>query len=227
MSHKTRPHKLRRQIYSRRSRSSWTKLSRRRSVLIFASGIFVWFLILSRLFFIQVLKGAEYKRIALRQHQQHIKLEAKRGIIYDRNGKELVINLPVESFFAIPESVKNPDQVARVFSLSNSSYSQIKKNLRTPKNFVWLKRKMEKEESQKIKQRKLEGVWALNETKRYHLYGDLAGEVLGFTDIDNKGLAGVEYQYDQHLKGKGGEGIFQRDGHRSSYRCSGSRSIGY
>lgn len=220
MSHKTRPHKLRRQIYSRRSRSSWTKLSRRRSVLIFASGIFVWFLILSRLFFIQVLKGAEYKRIALRQHQQHIKLEAKRGIIYDRNGKALIINLPVESFFAIPESVKNPDQVARVFSLSNSSYSRIKKNLRTRKNFVWLKRKMEKEESQKIKQRKLEGVWALNETKRYHLYGDLAGEVLGFTDIDNKGLAGVEYQYDQHLKGKDGEGIFQRDGHRNSYQIA-------
>jgi cell division protein FtsI (penicillin-binding protein 3) len=220
MSHKTRPHKLRRQLYSRRSRSSWTKLSRRRSVLIFALGIFVWFLILSRLFFIQVLKGAEYKRIALKQHQQHIKLEAKRGIIYDRNGKELVINLPVESFFAIPESVKNIDQVARVFSLSNSSYSQIKKNLRTRKNFVWLKRKVEKEESQKIKKRKLEGIWALNETKRYHLYGDLAGEVLGFTDIDNKGLAGVEYQYDQHLKGKDGEGIFQRDGHRSSYQIA-------
>ncbi|MCK4403554.1 MAG: transpeptidase family protein [candidate division Zixibacteria bacterium] len=183
-------------------------------------GTLVWLLILFRLFYFQVLKGAEYTKIALRQHRQHIKLEAKRGIIYDRNGKELVINLPVESFFAIPESVKNPDQVAKAFSLSRSSYTQIKKNLRTRKNFVWLKRKMEKEESQKIKQRKLEGVWALNETKRYHLYGDLAGEVLGFTDIDNKGLAGVEYQYDQHLKGKDGEGIFQRDGHRNSYQIA-------
>lgn len=220
MSHKTRPHKLRRLPSQRRNRSSWKGLSRRRSVLIFASGIFVWLLILSRLFFIQVLKGAEYKKIALRQHQQHIKLEAKRGIIYDRNGKALIINLPVESFFAIPESVKNIDRVARAFNPSNSSDSQIKKSLRTRKNFVWLKRKVEKEESQKIKKRKMEGVWALNETKRYHLYGDLAGEVLGFTDIDNKGLAGVEYQYDQYLRGKDGEAIFQRDGHKNSYQIA-------
>ncbi len=211
---------MRRPSSKRRSRSRWIKLSRRRSVLIFTLGFFVWLLILSRLFFIQVLEGTEYKKIALRQHRQHIKLEAKRGMIFDRNGKALVINLPVESFFAIPESVKNVDQVARAFSSFHSSYAQIKKNLLTQKNFVWLKRKVEKEESQKIKKRKLEGVWVKNETKRYHLYGDLAEEILGFTDIDNRGLAGVEYQYDQYLKGKDGEGIFQRDGHRNSYQIA-------
>ncbi len=220
MSHKTRPPKLRRPPSYRRSRSSWTKFSRGRLVLIFALGVFVWLLIFSRLFFIQILKGAEYKKIALRQYRQHIKLEAKRGTIYDRNGKELVINLPVKSFFAIPESVGNPDQVARAFSSSNSSYSQIKKNLRTRKNFVWLKRKVEKEESQKIKKRKLEGVWAKNETKRYHLYKDLAEEVLGFTDIDNRGLAGVEYQYNQYLASNDGKAIFQRDGKRNSYQIA-------
>lgn len=220
VSHKARKNKSCRRLSGRPSRSRWTKLSRRRSVLIFALGIFVWLLILSRLFFIQVLKGEEYRNIALRQHQQHIRLQAKRGIIYDRKGKELVINLPVESFFAIPESVKNINQVAKAFSSSRSGYSQIKNNLRKRKNFVWLKRKVENEESHKIKQRKLEGVWAKNETKRYNLYGDLAKEVLGFTDIDNVGLAGVEYQYDQYLKGKDGEGIFQRDGHRNSYQIA-------
>jgi cell division protein FtsI/penicillin-binding protein 2 len=66
----------------------------------------------------------------------------------------------------------------------------------------------------------LEGIWALNETKRYRLYGDLAGEVLGFTDIDNKGLAGLEYQYDPYLRGKDGETIFQRDGHKNSYQIA-------
>jgi len=220
MNHRRRQKKARRRISQRRRRSNWTKLSSKRAGLIFALGIFVWLLILSRLFFIQVLNGAEYKKIALRQHQLHIKLQAKRGIIYDRKGKELIINLPVESFFAIPESLKNIHQVAKTFSSSHSSYGQIKKNLLTRKNFVWLKRKAEKEESRKIKQRKLEGVWAKNETKRYNLYGDLAEETLGFTDIDNCGLAGVEYQYDQYLKGKDGEGIFQRDGQRNSYQIA-------
>jgi len=220
MSHKTKPNRFCRKPSHRRSRSSWIKLSRRRSGLVFVLGIFVWLLIFSRLFFIQVLKGTEYKKIALRQHQRHIKLEAKRGIIYDRNGKALVINLPVESFFAIPESVKSPNQVAKAFSSSNSNYKQIKEDLRTRKHFVWLKRKVEKRESHTIKQRKLEGVWAKNETKRFHLYGDLAEEILGFTDVDNRGLAGVEYQYDQYLAGKDGKAIFQRDGHRNSYRIA-------
>ncbi|UCB53393.1 MAG: hypothetical protein JSV10_04770, partial [Candidatus Zixiibacteriota bacterium] len=220
MSREARARGGRRPNRRRRVRSRWTRLSRRRSVTIFALGGLIWALILSRLFFIQVLKGAEYKEIARRQQRLNIRLEAKRGTICDRNGGALVINLPVESFFAIPESVTNKDQVARTFSCSKSSFNQIKEKLNTKKNFVWLRRKVEKKESQRVKQRKLDGVWAKYETKRYNLYGDLAEEVLGFTDIDNRGLAGVEFRYDQHLRGKDGEGVFQRDGHRNSYRIS-------
>lgn len=204
----------------RRARSALTKLSRRRSVTIFALGSLVWALILSRLFFIQVLKGEEYKKIAQGQQQLHIKLEAKRGTICDRNGKALVINLPVESFFAIPESVTNTEQVARTFGCSASHSDVLREKLKTKKNFVWLQRKVEKKEGQRIKQKKLDGVWAKYETKRYHLYDNLAEEVLGFTDVDNRGLAGVEFRYDQELRGKDGEGVFQRDGHRNSYRIS-------
>lgn len=220
LSHKTksrRPHRL---FPRRPQRVRPTRLSRGRSAAIFGLGSLLWLLILSRLFFIQVLKGAEYKNIALRQHQQHIVLQAKRGVIYDREGRELVINLPVESFFAIPESVKNVNQVVRAFRSSGHGYGEIKKNLATRKNFVWLKRKVEQAESQKIKRKNLQGVWVINETKRYHLYGDLADEILGFTDIDNRGLAGIEYQYDQYLAGKNGKAIFQRDGQRNSYQIA-------
>jgi cell division protein FtsI (penicillin-binding protein 3) len=212
--------KRRRPNRRRRVRSGWTRLSKRRSVTIFALGSLIWALILSRLFFIQVLKGAAYKKIAQRQQQLHIQLDAKRGAIYDRNGRALVINLPVESFFAIPESVTNADQVARAFSSSRPGFHEIKQKLKTKKNFVWLRRKVEKKESQRVKQSKLDGVWAKCETKRYNLYGDLAEEVLGFTDTDNRGLAGVEFRYDRDLRGRDGEGIFQRDGHRNSYRIS-------
>ncbi len=213
-------YQLRRLPSGRHRPSSLNRFSRGRTSHIFALGIIVWLLILSRLFFIQVIKGTEYKKIATKQHQQHIKLEAKRGIIYDRNGKALVINLPVESFFAIPESVKNPDQVAKAFSSSGLGNDQIKRRLKERKRFVWLKRKVEVKESERIKRRRLEGVWTIDETKRYHLYGDLAEEVLGFTDIDNRGLAGVEYQYDRYLAGKDGKAIFQRDGHRNSYKIA-------
>ena len=188
-------------------------------------GMFFWLLILSRLFYFQVLKGDEYKKIALKQHQLHIKLEANRGLIYDRNGKLLTVNLPVESFFAIPESVRNINLVARTFAgSSNSIFKRLKYYLKTDSNFVWLKRRVKKKESQRIKSRldegKPGGVWVLNETKRYYLNGEIAKDVLGFTDIDNKGLAGVEFQYDKELSGKDGKAIFQRDGRRNSYQIT-------
>jgi cell division protein FtsI (penicillin-binding protein 3) len=187
---------------------------------VFALGCLVWVLVFSRLFFIQVLKGTEYKEVSSGQHQRHIKLEAKRGEIRDRKGRNLVINLPVESFFAIPESVKSVEAVARVFSWSDSSYSRLKTDLRTRENFVWLRRRVEKEESRRLKDYNLRGVWTMSDTKRYCLYGDLAREVLGFTDVDNRGLAGVELQYDSPLRGEDGETVLQRDGHRNSYQMA-------
>ena len=221
MSGNVKPKRSRRQFLQRQTQARLKELIKRRSILAFVLGSLVWLLIILRLFYIQVLKSAEFKKIAINQHQLHIKLDANRGVIYDRKGKALVINLPVESFFAIPESVKNIDLIASAFSRSsNSSFTQLKQSLTTRKHFVWLKRKVEKDESQKIKERKLEGVWAKNETKRYHLYGDLAEEVLGFTDTDNRGLAGIEYEYDPYLRGKEGNAIFQMDGHQNYYQIT-------
>jgi cell division protein FtsI (penicillin-binding protein 3) len=203
----------------------WTKTTKRRGAAVFLIGMSFWLLIVYRLFYFQVLKGEEYKKIALEQHQLHIKLETKRGLIYDRNGELLTLNLPVESFFAIPESVKNINLVARTsFGFSRPAFRKLVHSLKTDSNFVWLKRKVEKKESERIKSRlvkeKVGGVWVLNETKRYYLNGEVGKDVLGFTDIDNKGLAGVELQYDQELSGKEGEAIFQRDGHKNSYQLT-------
>jgi cell division protein FtsI (penicillin-binding protein 3) len=201
-------------------RRDWSQLPRRRSASVFALGCLVWVLVFSRLFFIQVLKGTEYKEVSSAQHQRHIKLEAKRGEIRDRKGRNLVINLPVESFFAIPESVRSVEAVAKTFSWSDSSYGRLKTELRTKENFVWLRRRVEKEESRRFKDYNLQGVWSMGDTKRYCLYGDLAREVLGFTNVDNRGLAGVELQYDNPLRGEDGETVLQRDGHRNSYQIA-------
>lgn len=198
----------------RRRQARWTKTTKRRGAFVFLMGVLFWLLILSRLFYFQVLKGDQYENIASKQHQRHIKLEANRGLIHDRNGRLLTVNLPVESFFAIPESVKNANQVARAFaSSSDAAFRKLKCRLKTGSSFVWLKRKVEKKESQKTKSRlgegKLKGVWVLNETKRYYLHGKLAEDVLGFTDVDNKGLAGVEFQYDTELSGNDGKLCFK------------------
>jgi len=193
---------------------------KRRSIILFLLTILFTLVIFLRLFYLQVLKGEQIQRIATRQQEVCLKLEAKRGVIYDRNLKLLAFNLPVESFFGVPYSISSKNQVAKRFSrLTHKSYANIESSLKQEgRKFVWLKRKCEKDEAEKIKNWHLKGVYVQEETKRSYPYFPLARDLTGFVDIDNKGLAGIEYQYNQLLKGEEGEGIFQKDGWGNSYQ---------
>ncbi|HVP37402.1 MAG TPA: penicillin-binding protein [Terriglobales bacterium] len=196
-----------------------TELRRRTTVLFLLAVLFV-LAVLLRVFQLQVVKSSQIQKLALRQQEVCLKLEAKRGVIYDRNMEVLAFNLPSESFFAVPESVSNKSLVADRFSgLTEKSGLEIKGSLcQEGKRFVWLKRKCEEEEADKVKSWNLKGVYVQAETKRSYPYYPLACDMLGFTDIDNKGSAGVEYQYNQFLSGKDGKGIFQKDAWGNSYQ---------
>ena len=193
---------------------------RRRSTVLFLLAVFFTLAVLLRVFQLQVVKSAQIQKLALRQQEVCLKLEARRGVIYDRNMKILAFNLPAESFFAVPESVANKSLVANRFSaLSEKSDQEIKGSLcQDGKRFVWLKRKCEKEEAEKVKSWRLKGIYVQEETKRSYPYYPLACDLIGFTNIDNKGSAGVEYQYNQFLSGKDGKGIFQKDAWGNSYQ---------
>ena len=121
---------------------------KRRSTVLFLLAVLFILTVLLRVFQLQVVKSAQIQKLALRQQEVCLKLEAKRGVIYDRNMKILAFNLPAESFFAVPESVTNKGLVANRFSaLSEKSDQEIKGSLcQDGKRFVWLKRKCEKEE---------------------------------------------------------------------------------
>jgi len=195
-----------------------SKGDRIRVFLVLFLGIFVWGIIVFRLFSIHVLSHQRYKKIALGQHLIRMSLEAKRGVVYDRNMEVLAFNLPTQSFFAVPNQIKEKNSVAKRFShLLDCSENKIKSRLKTKKKFVWLKRKTEKKESEKILSWNLEGIFFRSEIKRYYPNYPLAQDVLGFCDIDNRGLAGVEYHYNQFLSGTNGEGIFLRDALGNSY----------
>lgn len=201
---------------------------KRLSFIIFL-GCFFWLIFVVRLFYLQVAKSEEYKKIALNQHQLKMKLEAKRGVIYDRNLQVLAFNLPTRSFFAVPGEIKNLNLTSkRISSITREPEKEIKNRLfeashpkggkEKRKLFVWIKRKTEKDEEKKLSSLGLLGIYSMNETKRYYPYYPLARDVLGFTDIDNQGLAGVEYYHNRVLKGVDGEGAFLRDALGNSYR---------
>jgi cell division protein FtsI (penicillin-binding protein 3) len=172
-----------------------------------------------RLFQIQVIDGREYQDLARRQYEQQTELPASRGIVYDRNGNVLISNTQFVSFAADPLIIgDNVTAVARRFSsVFGKSPAHYAERIRNGRRFVWLERRVSPDYLTRVNPKEIEGVMMIQEPKRLYHYGALAREVLGTTDIDNTGIAGIELEYDAQLRGRNGYMIMQRDGKMRAY----------
>ncbi len=113
--------------------------SKKRVRVVFALGIVFWLILIARLFYIQVWRADFYQQKAQRQTVLTIQLPAERGIIYDRNGEQLTLNLPCESFFAVPDSIRNPDVTAsRLSPLLRKPASELKQDFSKKTQFSWI-----------------------------------------------------------------------------------------
>lgn len=195
-------------------------LSRPRFLMLKFFFVAFFVVVAIRLINIQLIDSKKYKEIAKKQYEKKFVLPAIRGNIYDRNDNILVSNTMYVSFAADPKIVGNSKQkVAETFShffkkpasfyLSKLHEKDEEENL---KRFVWLERRVNPEMAKRIKLDKLEGVVVINEPKRLYHYDELASTLLGFTNIDNVGISGIEFQYDGEMKGTDGFVVMQRDG---------------
>ncbi len=185
-------------------------------VLVLKICLLVFFaIVVLRLVQIQVVESPKYQEIARKQYEAKVPLPAARGNIFERNGKILVSNSTFVSFAADPKVVRGDvalvaDRFSRVFGKSREEY---RSKLTTPqRRFVWLERLVNPATSSKIRAADFEGVVQLDEPKRLYHYDHVAGQILGFTGIDNNGLSGIELQCDELLSGTNGYVVMQRDG---------------
>jgi cell division protein FtsI/penicillin-binding protein 2 len=197
-----------------------TSLSRSR-FLILKLFFAVFFGVISfRLVKIQVIDAGMYKDLARKQYERSFVLPSTRGNIYDRNGNVIVSNTILLSFAADPKIIgDHQEYVAEIFShiFGKPSSFYLAKLRETDgdqneRRFVWLERRVNPDIGRRIEMAKLEGIVAINEPKRLYHYDELAGALLGFTNIDNKGISGIELQYDNEMKGINGSVVMQRDG---------------
>ncbi len=161
---------------------------------------------------LQVLSRDPALTLARKQHQAAFMLLPRRGKILDAKEKELSENVDAESVYVRSKNVENPIE----FSKKLSSYLDVSREeilamLLSGKPFVWLKRLAEPELIAKLKAGNLVGIDFIEEPKRVYPNGYLAGQVLGFTNIDSKGIEGVEYYLDDLLAGKPGKIIVMKD----------------
>jgi cell division protein FtsI/penicillin-binding protein 2 len=193
-------------------------LSRPRLLLLKLCLAVFFVVVAARLVKIQVVDSGKYKALARKQYERLFVLPATRGNMYDRNGNAIVSNTRFVSFAADPKIVGDSiDRVAetfsRVFDKPQSYYSEkLRETGADEKRFVWLERRVRPEIARRIEAAKLTGIVTMNEPKRLYHYDELASALLGFTNIDNTGIAGLELQYDDQMKGVNGSVVMQRDG---------------
>lgn len=189
-----------------------SKEKKERITFLFILFIIFYFLLIYRLYNIQVIQSNKFEEIAQQEHLTSLSIEGERGNIYDRNLKKLVVNVNIQSLFAIPPKIENPRETALKISLIlNLETKEVLDKLNQKRPFVWIKRKLNETEVEEIKKLNLEGLDFLKESKRFYPKKYLASNLMGFVGIDNQGLEGLELFFDQELKGLPGLVVLERD----------------
>src|SRR5215467_4948294 len=171
-----------------------------------------------RLFFLHVVHSADYKQRAERQQQRTLDLSPRRGVIYDRNGNELAVSVKVDSVFAVPDEIQNLDRTAKTLSaLVGVPKKELIDKLASQRLFVWVKRKLNADQAAAVRNAKLPGIYFQKEDMRYYPKRELASHVLGYVDIDEKGLGGLEYRYNDSIRGDPGRVLVMTDARGRSF----------
>ena len=181
-------------------------------VLIWSVVIFV------KLLDLQVFKAEEYRAEAARQIFGFRKLIGRRGDVLDRQLRELAVSLPVRSLSANPGHIENLSEVTRQLApLIGMEEEQIFDRLEADRVHVYLKRHLDTEVSEAIREMELKGIYLERESKRFYPANELAGQILGFVGMDGHAWSGVELEYNANLKGASDQVELSLDARRRSF----------
>ena len=171
------------------------------------------------LFVIQVIMGPRLQRSALNQWTRTTVISAARGEILDRTGRVLATNGNVYKVVIWPKRMENLAQSEReriaseLSSLLDLDYDLVlRRCTSTQYHEIVLKRQIDLETRDAVNALKLgSGVGTAADSKRYYPMGSLLSQVIGFTNVDNKGQAGLELARDEFLAGTDGKQVAETD----------------
>jgi cell division protein FtsI (penicillin-binding protein 3) len=185
--------------------------------LYFLAGIlFLWIAaICFRLVRLQVVKHDEFVQRAQRQQNRSLPIEPPRGNIYDRNGYALAMSVDVDSVFAVPSEIHDPENTANLLSkVLDLDAQDVLARLKMAKPFVFIKRKIDQETANRVRELNLQGIHFRKEPKRFYPKRELAAQVLGYVGMDDEGLGGLERVFDDDLRGIPGRDLISVDARR-------------
>src|SRR5713101_1082908 len=175
-------------------------------LLIVASLAALWMVAAAgRLAYLQLFCYSDYLARALRQQRHIVQISPKRAPIYDRNLLPLAMSIEVDSCFAVPSEIADQEMAARLLAGAlGIPQSVVEERLASSNSFAWVERKLSPEKTRRVAALNLKGIYFQKENQRFYPKRELAAHVLGYVDIDEKGLAGVEYELNDQIRTKPG-----------------------
>jgi cell division protein FtsI (penicillin-binding protein 3) len=142
-----------------------------------------------------------------------------RGLITDRNGQQLAVSVPVRAIWADPKKIAEGSGFSdkrrwqALAEVLGQDVSELVAKVDDPtKRFVYLQRQVSPAMADYVDQLNLDGIYLRNESRRYYPTGEVSAHVIGFTNVDDEGIEGIEKLYDDWLTGTPGTRQIRRDG---------------
>lgn len=187
----------------------------KRLVVLFVVFLLTFGAMAARLVMLQVVQAPAYAKLASSQRQTVIEYPARRGAIFDREGEPLAISVDLQTICVDPSMVEDArGAAAELAPILGMEPVEIEGKLLGTfpgDRFEYLARQVDKKVAKKVEKLQLPGIFMQSEPKRYYPGGRLASHVLGFVDIDGKGLEGIEAAYEEILKGVAGQQTLEQD----------------
>jgi cell division protein FtsI (penicillin-binding protein 3) len=178
--------------------------------------------IAGRLFWLQIVHHAEYVERAARSQQHTFEVAPRRGILYDRNLRQLAMTVQVDSIYADPSQIDDKEAAARTLSAAvhtdadddQSSEEQIAERLKSGRNFAWVARRVTAQVAERVRAMQMKGIFFQKEFQRFYPDSELGAQMLGYVGVDDNGLGGLEQKYNTELRGVPGKMYAAMDARR-------------
>jgi len=183
-------------------------------------------LIAFRLFWLQVVHHKEYVERADKQQQRTFEVAPRRGVLYDRNMRELAMTVQVDSIFAVPVEIADKQAEASALAAvvhvdpddARTTEAEIAKRLEAGRDFAWVARRVTPEVASRvsalIQSKAIKGIYFQKEFQRFYPDNEIAAQVLGYVGLDDQGLGGVEQKFEPLLHGVPGRMYTAMDARR-------------
>jgi cell division protein FtsI (penicillin-binding protein 3) len=203
---------------------------RRRLVFVFVASAVLFGAVVARVVYLQTVGSESLVQAGRAQRVSESILHAERGTIFASDGGEMALSVPSTTVMANPKLVTDPRATVGVLaSMLGLSADRQQKLLAAfeakEKSFVYVARQIDDEMANAVMALNLAGIDTLREDRRIMPSGEVGRSILGTTDIDGTGVAGLEMQFDDILAGKDGERVREHDSKGRSIPGSGATTI--